>query len=430
MKLSTISLSISALLFSINSYSQTLEESLAQTLNNNPEIKAAFSDFKIKDEEIGIRTGHYLPSINVNGKMGYTDDNENNYDYNPAEVSVTLDQLIWDGNITYNDIQRSKQEAEAERFNLASRVNDISLKVSQAYLNVIYANESLQLAQQNLKSIKEIYNNIHKRVTAGISSNTDETQADSRLARAQANVLAAQADLQDKSSQFYTLVGQMPSDLVTPEVDQSLLPSSLDKMIKQAKENNPTIMMAQHDIEASKYKHKITKGNFLPELSVHAGQTWGTDVSAPGNDVDEASVMLQLKYNIYNGGSDAAKARQAAYDMMKSKDIYANAIRQLETGSKLSWTAYNLNANQKGLLEDHVIAAEKTLSAYKKQWQIGQRTLLDVLNTENEVYQAKLEYSQAKHREIEAKYRILNATGELLKATRVNVDPAWNKSVL
>ncbi|WP_297481946.1 TolC family outer membrane protein [uncultured Photobacterium sp.] len=430
LKLDSTALLIAGLITSPVIYAQSYEEALLQTLETNPNIKESFHNFKVKSEEIGIRKGNYLPSINVNAQTGIIKNRVQPDQYNSNQASLTIEQLIWDGNLTLNDIDRVEEEAEASRYGLYSTVNDIALKVSKVYLDVLQAQENVYLANENNQHLNTIYDNIKKRVNAGIDSSTDLTQAQSRLARSDASVLAAKSNLNDKQSQFIRITGHRPVDLVMPEVDQEIMPRSLKVMLDTAKENNPTIQLALHDIEAAKYKYKLTKGNFLPKITLQAGQTWGSENSNSNSRIDESQVALKVSYNLFSGGSDTARSRQAAYDLEKTKDIYENSLRELSSGAQLSWDAYTLYSQQKSFLQDHVLASTKTLNAYKKQYLIGQRSLLDVLNTENEVYESKRNYVQAQYGEIEAKYRILNSTSSLLKASRVNADPQWNKSVL
>ena len=139
--------------------------------------------------------------------------------------------------------------------------------------------------------------------------------------------------------------------------------------------------------------------------------------------------MLKMRYNLYNGGSDVAKSRRAAYQINKSKDIRDRAHRMLEEGTRLSWSALTLSKKQKLFLQEHVDASARTVIAYEKQFKIGQRSLLDVLNTENELFEARKAYLTAEYDGILAKYRVLNATGLILSEMRVEIPQSWAQSV-
>ncbi|GAL08818.1 agglutination protein [Photobacterium aphoticum] len=139
--------------------------------------------------------------------------------------------------------------------------------------------------------------------------------------------------------------------------------------------------------------------------------------------------MVKMRYNLFNGNGDVAKSREAAYQLNKSKDIRDRAYQMLEQSTRLSWSAMELANQQNQFLEQHVDASARTVMAYEKQFKIGQRTLLDVLNTENELFEARKSYLQAHYNGILAKYRVLNATGQLLAEMRIDLADNWTQSV-
>lgn len=136
-----------------------------------------------------------------------------------------------------------------------------------------------------------------------------------------------------------------------------------------------------------------------------------------------------MRYNLYNGGSDSDRSESSAYQLNKAKDLRDSAYRQIEESLRLSWSALDLTLQQKNFLADHVDSAAQTVIAYEKQYGIGQRTLLDLLNTENELFEARKEYLDAHYAEQYAKYRVMNATGVLIDALLVDVPEEWTKEV-
>lgn len=139
--------------------------------------------------------------------------------------------------------------------------------------------------------------------------------------------------------------------------------------------------------------------------------------------------MLRLRYNLFNGGSDSDLSERAAYQLNKAKDLRDNSYRQVEESLRLSWSALDLTLQQKNFLADHVDSASATVIAYEKQYRIGQRTLLDLLNTENELFEARKDYLDAHYSEQYAKYRVMNATGNLLNALLVDIPKEWTEKV-
>ncbi|KHT62683.1 agglutination protein [Photobacterium gaetbulicola] len=423
---------IVSLLLAPNAIGQSLEQAVADTLTTNPEIKRAYNAFMSRNQATRSAVGDYLPSVDLETSVGYEDyDNSTNStgDYEPLDASISLRQLIWDGSITYHDIQRNKAEAEAQRYQLLADAQDKALRVTEIYLNTLEAQEVLALSQSNYAVHQRIFTDIKKRTDSGIGSTADLAQIEGRLARSRSNLIAAENNLQDKITEFYREVGSNPVNLEKPEVDQNYIPTSLDNALNQAKDNNPVLFVAKNDIDAANYQYKQAKGNFYPTFSIEASQEWGEDLDGTPGHTDEFKAMLKMEYNLYNGGSDLADSRRAAYQLSQSKDVRDRAYRLLEESTRLAWSGMELALSQTQYLQQHVDASARTVVAYEKQFKIGKRTLLDVLNTENELFEARKAYLGAHYAGILAKYRVLNATGQLLEEMRVDVPNQWSESV-
>ncbi len=220
-------------------------------------------------------------------------------------------------------------------------------------------------------------------------------------------------------------MGEEPVNLVTPEVDHNFMPPSVQHALQIAQEANPVMFVAMHDVEAAQAQYDQAEGDFYPEFFIEASQEFGEELDGSPGDTDEFKAMLRMRYNLFSGGSDRAKARRAAYQVNKAKDIRDRALQQLIEGTRLAWSAYELSNRQIQFLEQHVDASARTVTAYEKQFTIAQRTLLDVLNTENELFEARKSYLTAHFEGILAKYRVLNATGQLLDEMRVEVPEGW-----
>nr|WP_232322050.1 TolC family outer membrane protein [Photobacterium jeanii] len=411
---------------------QSLEQAIAQTLASNPDIRNAYHEFMIRNEQIRSAKGDYLPDLNLDAGVGYEDYNNergSKGSFNPREVRLSVQQLIWDGAITYNDITRNKSETEAQRFQLLADAQDKALRATQAYLDVLEAQEVLALSETNFTVHQRIYGDIKKRADSGIGSTADLAQVEGRLARSNTNLLSAQSNLNDQVTEFVRIVGQYPTALEKPEVDINFIATSLDDAMKKAKENNPIVHVAKNDIDAAYSQYDQAKGTFYPTFYVEASQQWGEELDGVPGSNDEFKAMLRMRYNLYNGGSDQANSRRAAYQVNQSKDIRDRAMRQLEEGTRLAWSAMELANDQTEFLQRHVDASARTVIAYEKQFKISKRTLLDVLNTENELFEARKAYLEAHYNGILAKYRLLNATGLLLSELRVDVPDQWLTSV-
>ncbi|EGU34137.1 TolC family outer membrane protein [Vibrio scophthalmi] len=414
---------------------QTLEQAVAITMKTNPEIKQAFNEYQSAVKEHDASGGAYLPSIDLDAGIGYegldpaSSTGREDTDLTRKEATLSLTQLLWDGNATINDISRTGADAESVRLQLMSNASDLALKVTEIYLDAVKATEVLALSESNLAVHKEIYRDIKKRADSGIGSTADVSQVEARIAKAHGNLLAAQNNLIDTHTQFLRVVGQQPLGLIYPRADESKLPLSLPEAIDTAYERHPVIMISKIDVDAARYQYKQSKGNYYPTFSIEASQSWRDDAGGDVGRSEETLAMLRMRYNLYNGGSDSDLSERAAFQLNKAKDLRDSAYRQVEEGLKLSWSALDLTLQQKEFLADHVDSASETVIAYEKQYRIGKRTLLDLLNTENELFQARKDYLDAHYSEQYAKYRVMNATGNLLDALLVEIPEEWTEKV-
>ncbi|WP_295894927.1 TolC family outer membrane protein [uncultured Vibrio sp.] len=421
---------------SFSASGQTLEQAVAITLATNPEVKSIYNEYLSKVKDSDASGGAYLPSIDLDAGIGYEGispaeslQGQPDTDLTRKEATISLTQLLWDGSATLRDMDRTAAEAESVRLQILADSQDIALQVTQVYLDAVKATEVLALSESNLAVHKRIYKDIKKRQESGIGSTADVSQVEARIAKAHGNLLAAQNNLVDTHTQFYRLVGQQPLGLIYPRADESKLPLSMVDAIDVAFDNHPVIQIARVDVDAAKFQYEQTKGVNYPTLSFEASQTWRDDAAGDEGNSEETLAMLRLRYNLFNGGSDSDLSDSAAYQLNKAKDLRDNAYRQVEEGLRLSWSALDLTLQQKNFLADHVDSASETVIAYDKQYKIGQRTLLDLLNTENELFEARKDYLDAHYSEQYAKYRVMNATGSLLDALLVDIPEDWTARV-
>ncbi|KLN66946.1 TolC family outer membrane protein [Vibrio sp. VPAP30] len=422
-------------LASFTAYSQTLEQAVAITLATNPELKSTYNQFKSAVKQADASTGAYLPSLDLDAGIGYEgidpadSTGRSDTDLTRKEATLSLTQLLWDGNATLNDMDRTAADAESVRFQLLADASDLALQVTQVYLDAVKATEILALSESNLSVHKEIYRDIQRRAQSGIGSTADVSQVEARIAKAHGNLLAAQNNLVDTHTQFTRLVGQQPLGLIYPRADETKLPLSLQDALVEAFDKHPVIKVSMVDVDSARFQYKQSKGNYYPTFSIEASQTWRDDAGGDRGSSDETLAMLRMRYNLYNGGSDSDLSKRAAYQLNQAKDLRDNAYRQVEESLRLSWSALDLTLQQKNFLADHVDSASETVIAYEKQYRIGQRTLLDLLNTENELFEARKDYLDAHYAEQYAKYRVMNATGNLLDALLVDTPDEWTERV-
>ena len=409
---------------------QTLEESVSQTLLSHPQIKEAFDLYQSRKYQIDEAKAGYYPKLDASAGVGperiKSAGASERTDMTRRDASITLTQMLFDGFDTNSNVNRTDAEAKAQKLSLQATAENTALRVTEVYLNMLRQQEIFELSKDNLATHEQILSDITKRTTSGVGSSADLSQIQGRVARAYSNMAAAQNNLDDARAEYLRVVNSEPTDLVEPADGSLVLPASLDDALKNATANNPVLLSAMEDINAAQYQHDGAKANYYPKVSLEAGQSWYEDASGDAGYSDELSAMLRVRYNLFNGGADDARSRSTSALYSQAKDIHMDAYRQVEEGTRLAWQARESLQNQKQFQQQHVEYSYETVRAYKQQFTLGQRTLLDVLNTENELFEARKSLISTQYDELFAQYRILNATGTLLDSLKVQKPTEWN----
>ncbi|MFB2639809.1 TolC family outer membrane protein [Shewanella bicestrii] len=448
---SKLAIVLSVILLPLSAHSQTLEQAVAHTLDTNPDLRVAFNRFKAREEQVNQAIAGYMPTIDVTGGYGYeqTDsvstrrrpnvgdvDSDGVAELNRGEFGVSLKQMLFDGFYTSSEVDRYSFEASADQWALLAAAEDMALDVSKVYLNYLRTDEVLKLAEKNLNSHKDIYEQIKQRTDSGLGSTADLSQITGRLARANANVISARNNLLDAKAQFIRVIAADPVDLIQPVPDADLLPKDLNSGLADAQENHPILKSAANDIRAAENERSSVQASYYPQVSLELNGNWNNDVGGEdgvsalasqnvGGYNNDLVAMVRVRYNLFAGGKDLAREKETAYKLGEAKEIRQRAQREVVEGVNLAWNAYEMLAPQKQYIRDHVMAAKDTQSAYAQQFNLGQRSLLDLLDTENELFEARKDYLQAEYDEIIAKYRVLNSTGRLLDSLKVTRPEAW-----
>ncbi len=248
-----MALAITGLMLPTAGFGQTLEQAVAQTLDTNPELRLAFNRFKAREEQVNQAIAGYMPTVDITGGYGYeyTDSPatrrrlagtlDDEIELKRGEFGVSIKQMLFDGFFTSSEVDRYSFEASADQWALFAAAEDMALDVAKVYINYIRTEQVLTLAEKNLKSHQDIYEQIKQRTDSGLGSTADLSQITGRLARANANVVSARNNFLDAKSQFFRITHQQPEDLIVPVPDADMLPADIDASIKMAQEYHPIL---------------------------------------------------------------------------------------------------------------------------------------------------------------------------------------------
>lgn len=413
--LSSISIPLSA---------QTLEMAVQHALVSNPDILQNKAKSLAAAEAVRRAEGAYMPTVDVKGSLGKEQTQtpitsaiggaQSDDPMTRKETAIEINQNIFSGFALTGEAQRLFHAWRAQEFKTLGIAEDLVLDVTEKYLDVLRNQQLLMLARENLKEHQLIYNKIEERANAGLSRRAELEQARSRLSLAHANYLSVENDLRDAKVSFIRIVGQPAHHLTWPRVPTARdLPKSIQNAIQKGLDNHPTLLSAHADVLEAKAQHKVANAENYPKLDLFLDVRQNRNLDGLFGMNNEKLALVRLTYNVYRGGADLAKQRETAYQIQEAYELKNNTILQIEEKVRLSWYAWLTAGNRIHYLREHVDAALKTREAYIEQFKIGKRTLLDVVDSQNELYQAKIEAEQGHFDEVFTRYRILNAEGAL-----------------
>ncbi len=419
----------------LSSYALTLEQSVASAIDNNPIIAQQYASFTAYLKDRRAAEAGYYPKVNLYGAVGYEDTQYSSgqkidEQLTRKELGIKATQNVFKGFHTQSEVDRLSFEAEAERLTLLSDAENLALDVARVYLELLKAQQLLALTESNVADHLDVYRDIEDRQSKGLSSRSDLAQIAARVATSKSSLVAAKNNLLDKQVEFYKLVGADAGELIEPQVDSQLLPRNEPEAIRLALDSHPEIKAAIADMSAAKQELQREKADFYPEVNVELHANRSDDIGGFEGKDSDARVMLTVSYDLYSGGETTARSEAASWRKEQARAIRLRTEQQVTEGTRLSWNAWDLQRQQIDYLQQNVDAAKLAEQGYIEQFQLGRRSLLDVLDAKVEVFLARKNYIETHFSQRLASYRLLNATGRLGYALRLAYPEQWQQEVI
>jgi outer membrane protein, adhesin transport system len=328
-----------------------------------------------------------------------------------------LTQNVFNGFATTSEVARQKATVNSRAYGVSNSSETTALSAIQVYMDVLMRQQFVKLAEENLASHERIFDQINLRTQQGVGRQADYEQAEARLAQARNNLLTEQTNLEDARTNFFSITGSEAESLNQPA--PVAIPGTLEDARKVMLNNSPLLKLAESDVEATRQQYEASKSTFYPNVNIEAGRTMDNNIDGTRGHSQEWQAMLRMRYNLFNGGTDKANLTSNAYKLREAQDVRNNAQRQLTEELRLSWNALKNAQQQVPIAQQYADQSYKVRDAYRQQFSIGERTLLDLLDSENEVFTAQRRNIEMQYVELFSGYRIKARTGELLKSMSI-----------
>lgn len=402
----------------------TIKEAVQVAVDSHPTVLAAKSGQAAFGREIDEAYARYLPNVDTRVGVGYDDFTNNTTRFrrtrgtNSAGVrtfhqdaSITLNQLLFDGFETPNLVDAARFREAVAGHQVTDAEENIALDAIEFFFEVHRSREILKLARDNVDAHRAVFENVRLLVESGAANSADLQQAQSRLSLAQARLVEQEGLLRNAEANFLQAIGVMPDDLEIGEAPTTAVPATLEDAVARAAAQNPAILAAGTAVLSRRAEARAAEGPFVPRLDVEVRGSGENNVNGTRGDGHSVQALLVMRYNWYSGGRDTARLRgaqhRAAQQLMRERETR----RQIDEQIRLDWARYQTAKGREPELEVRVDAAQQVVSAYRQQFELGQRTLLDVLDVENELFQARSELVSVQTDVHFSQYAILHTLG-------------------
>jgi len=409
----------------------TLKEAVSTALQENPEIQVSVKEKMADVSRIREARAGFFPTLDFEGDVGYqytentvtraSNDGRDDEELTRNSATLSLRQMIFDGLQTFNDVDQALATSEASSYAVVAQAEQVGLDAIQAYLEVMRRSRIVQLSRANVNIHKKYMNMVQERAETGVGSRADVSQASARLGFAESTLLDTLNNLRDSVSSYERIVGESPYKLMRPTMPVEALPVSLEAAVDMAQANHPIVMSAEKRVTAAHFQAQSTKSSFLPRFDIEIDGTRADDIEGIEGRDENLTALLVMRYNLYNGGGDTARQRTAIFERSRQQSVLDQAKRVVAEEAKFSWHDMVTTRNQVDTLERVLASNIEVRDSYLEQFELGQRSLLDLLDSENELFLARNDLVNSRYESLFNSYRVLASVGKLLPSVEVPI---------
>ncbi|MBF0267277.1 MAG: TolC family outer membrane protein [Alphaproteobacteria bacterium] len=421
--LASVALAALCLAGTAGTQAAVLEAELRDLVDNHPQLQAARKTAASAKEGVRGAFSGYYPKVSITGDVGpeFVDspsrrkDNKEDYYIGRDTAGITVTQKLFDGFATQSSIESARLTSSAANVNIEQVRQTVMLEGASAYLNVLRQNSLIELAKNNEANIQQQLTLEDERVQRGSGIAVDVLQAKSRLQLAKERRVTFEGALIDAQSRYTQVFNRAPEvgAMNDPRPVTDLLPKTLDEAVDIALKENPSIATSDTQVQSAREKRRAARAGYYPTLSLEGKANYEDNKNTVQGIRRDWTLLLKANWDLFSGFSTQAAVAQAAFDYAGSKDNLDYAKRKVVEQTKIAWQALLTARERVQLLENAVNIASEVWEGRKKMREAGKETTINVLDAENEIYNARINYVNASYDARTAIYQLLTAMGRL-----------------
>ncbi len=405
---------------------EALAESVQAALTANPEVQIAKA--REDDARYGVNEARaaYLPRVDIAASTGpeYTVPDGNDEVYaRRGDASITSRQLLWDFGLTINDIRRARKVFEAASEATRERVEDISFQISTSYVGVLQRQRLVELTKDNVIAHEKILRIVTTQKELGLSTGADVSRVDSQLSRVQSALLDRQSELEQAKETFRRLTGRLPGSLMEPPLPDAVLPMDADAAAALIGERNPKLKQVLASRASIERQLASNNANFLPRLELEVQGNYKNDIQGDTNRNMDARALVQMRYNLFNGGADKAVSNRLKARIREQDFEVERVKREVEQDVRSDFSALRASRDKVSRISSEVESAAKVVDLYLEQFKTSKRSAFDLLESQQSLFGARSTQIGNQYQSLLSGYRVLQKLG-LLFTTIVEAPPS------
>ncbi len=403
-----------------------------KAIASNPEVSARLNQLRAAVDAMDVARAGWRPQVNLEADAGVERNRISNR--NPESVrqdrhgaALSLNQLLWDGGAVRHELGRLGHDKLARYFELLDTTEQTAFEAARAYQDVLRFRRLVELAEDSYVQHRYALQQIQARFKAGVGRGVDHEQALARVALAESNLSTEVANLHDVTARYARIVGEAPPPKLPPAPTMAgAMPTSPGEVMAEALRQNPAINAAIENLRAARELAEQRRSALQPRVEARVRGGGGRNFDGVTGQREDGTAQIVLNWSLYDGGANQARIRQQARLVDQAADLRDKACRDVRQNAAVAYNDTRKLQEQLEALDRNVLAIEKARDAYRQQFEIGQRSLLDLLNAENELYTARRAYANAQYDLEIARLRTLAAMQRLttqLGLARLDVGP-------
>jgi len=400
---------------------ETLQDALSTSYVNNPQLQAERANLRAVDEGVPQALSGWRPVVQFTGSAGLQSVENTppaapsvlpHFISQPKTVDLNVTQPVYQGGGTVARTTAAEQSVEAERARAIATESTVFFAVSQAYFDVLRDQSVVELNINNEQVLRRQLEATNDQFRVGSVTRTDVAQAEARLAAARASRQQAEGNLAISRANFERAVGHAPQSLIQPDLHPTI-PATRDQALALAATKNPNVIAALFTEDAARSTVTATRSQLLPSLNIVADVNRAQETVSNGRETTTGSVIARITMPLYEGGTIYSQTRQAQEKVAQSIGLTDDARRAAVQGATQAWETLQSARASAFSFQATIRAAEIALEGVRQEAQVGSRTVLDVLNAEQELFTDRVSLVQAQHDLNVAEFNLSNQIGGL-----------------